>query len=251
MQIQLIRHATLWVEYQGKSILVDPMFGAAEEYPPIQNATNDRRNPLVPLPVSIEKINEPDLIIVTHLHNDHWDPEAIKSLPKETLIFCQPGDKETIHQSGFTNVTEVASSVQLSNITFDRTDGEHGTGDIGKKMGQVSGFILRANDEPTLYIAGDTIYCDKVTEALDEYQPDYTVVNAGGARFAKGDPITMTPEDVVSVCRHSPKTKVVAVHMDTINHCLDTRDDLRARLEEEKLSTRVSVPEDGECLSNE
>lgn len=249
MQIQLIRHATLWVEYKGLSILVDPMFGAAEAYPPIQNSTNERRNPLVSLPVSIEKINEPDLIIVTHLHNDHWDPEAIKSLPEKTPILCQPGDQEAIEQSGFTNVTAVASSVNRSNITFDRTDCEHGTGDIGKKMGNVSGFVLQASGEPTLYIAGDTIYCDKVTQALEEYQPDYTVVNAGGARFAIGDPITMTPEDVVSVCRQSPKTKVIAVHMDSINHCLDTRDVLRGKLEEEKLHTRVGIPEDGEWVA--
>ncbi|HEX7064541.1 MAG TPA: MBL fold metallo-hydrolase [Bacillales bacterium] len=248
MQIQLIRHATLWVEYNEKSILVDPMFGAAGIYPPIQNSTNERRNPLVSLPVSVDKMNEPDLIIVTHLHNDHWDPEAIKSLPKETPILCQPGDEETISQSGFRNVTAVESSVNLSNITFDRTDGEHGTGDIGKKMGNVSGFVLRAKDEPTLYIAGDTIYCDKVTKALDKYQPDYTVVNAGGARFAIGDPITMTPEDVVSVCRYSPKAKVIAVHMDSINHCLDTRDVVRERLKGEKLHTQVSIPKDGEWV---
>jgi hypothetical protein len=38
----------------------------------------------------------------------------------------------------------------------------------------------------------------------------------------------------------------VAVHLDTINHCLESRDDLRTRLRAEGLEDRVTVPGDGE-----
>ena len=85
-------------------------------------------------------------------------------------------------------------------------------------------------------------------DALDEYRPAVTVVNAGGARFAAGDPITMDEDDVVRVCRHAPETRVVAVHMEAINHCLTTRAALRERLEREGLAGQASIPEDGEWL---
>ncbi len=71
------------------------------------------------------------------------------------------------------------------------------------------------------------------------------VVNAGGARFLEGDPIVMTADDVVAVARHAPDARVVAVHLEAINHCPQTRADLHQRLHEEELTERVTVPEDG------
>ena len=116
-------------------------------------------------------------------------------------------------------------------------------------MGPVSGFILRAEGEPSLYIAGDTICCAEVQQILEAHRPAVTVVNAGAAQLVVGGAITMTAEDVVRVCRAAPGTQVVAVHMEAINHCLLTRADLRAALESENLSHRVRIPADGELMS--
>ncbi len=112
-------------------------------------------------------------------------------------------------------------------------------------LAPVSGFVLRDAGQPVLYIAGDTVYCDDVTAALDEHKPDVVVVNAGGARFVEGDPITMNADDVVAVARHAPDAIVVAVHLEAINHCLETRSDLHQRMHREGLRDRVAIPEDG------
>ncbi len=112
-------------------------------------------------------------------------------------------------------------------------------------MAPVSGFVLHSPDEPTLYIAGDTIWCPEVEDALTDYQPEVTVVNAGAARFVTGDPITMPDTDVAEVCHHAPETTVIAVHMEAINHCPLSRDDLQAFLDGEDLSQRVRIPADG------
>jgi len=50
---------------------------------------------------------------------------------------------------------------------------------------------------------------------------------------------------VVAVARHAPEARVVAVHMEAVNHCLLTRADLHQRLHDEGLTDRVTVPEDG------
>ncbi|MFC5452200.1 MBL fold metallo-hydrolase [Paenibacillus aestuarii] len=248
MKLQLVRHATLWLQYAGLQLLIDPMFSGAGANPPIANSTNDRRNPLVPLPLDLLTLLQPDAILVTHLHRDHWDEAAIATLPKSTPLFCQPGDEAAITSSGFTAVAPIQESFVFQGVTISRTGGQHGTGDIGVKMGQVSGFVLQAEDEPTLYIAGDTIWCEDVRQALDAYKPDVTVVNAGGAQFAVGDPITMNADDVVQCCQYAPYTRVIAVHMDTINHCLVTRADLRERLASEGLLEQVAIPEDGDWI---
>ena len=115
-------------------------------------------------------------------------------------------------------------------------------------MGPVSGFVVQSEGSPSLYVAGDTIWCEEVEEALLAHRPDVVVVNAGAARFLEGDPITMTAEDVARVCRAAPEARVSAVHMEAINHCLLTRAELAGALEEQGLAGRVEIPADGEKL---
>jgi L-ascorbate metabolism protein UlaG (beta-lactamase superfamily) len=71
-------------------------------------------------------------------------------------------------------------------------------------------------------------------------------VNAGAAQFVEGGPITMNAADVIDLAQGVPSTQVVAVHMEAINHCLLTREELRHHLRRMGLAAWVLVPEDGE-----
>ncbi len=84
-------------------------------------------------------------------------------------------------------------------------------------MGEVSGFVFSHKKE-SIYLAGDTIWCEDVKKALVKFDPKITIPNAGGAKFLTGGPITMTPDDIIKVQEKLPKTQIVAVHMDTVNH---------------------------------
>lgn len=252
MEIQLLRHATLLVTIGGRRLLVDPMLSSAGAMDPVANAGNDRRIPLVDLPLTEGELAgllvSLDAIVVTHTHRDHWDARAAELLPHNLPVFCQPTDATAIAHAGFADVRPVETVVVWEDLTIERTDGRHGTGEIGAKMGTVSGFVLRAPEEPVLYIAGDTIWCDEVDIALASHQPDAVVLNAGAAQFLVGDPITMTADDVLSVCRAVPDVQIVAVHFETVNHCRLTRDGLQEALERAGLQERVSIPWDGERL---
>ncbi|MDQ0195541.1 MBL fold metallo-hydrolase [Paenibacillus wynnii] len=250
MKLQLIRHAALWLEYGGITFLIDPMLSEHGENPPIMNTANDRRNPLVSLPGPVDTWLKPDVVLVTHLHQDHWDTAAVSSLSPDIQLLCQTGDQERIASQGFNNITAIDNGLSLGNVSLTRTSGQHGSGEIGQLMGRVSGVVFQAEGEPTLYIAGDTIWCNEVQQALDEYHPEITVVNAGGARFLNGGHITMNEQDVVDLCSYTPETAVVAVHMDAINHCLITRELLHQRLKQEQLLDRVTIPGDGEWFQH-
>ncbi|HVO43992.1 MAG TPA: MBL fold metallo-hydrolase, partial [Aggregatilineales bacterium] len=249
MDIQLLRHATLVVTVGQRRILVDPMLSRAEAMEPVANAAVIRRIPMVELPLNdaalMTLLGQLDLVIVTHTHRDHWDSRAIELLRKDLPILCQPEDVERLRSDGFTDVHAVDTYVAWDDLTVTRTGGQHGTGEIGQKMGKVSGFIFQAAGEPRLYIAGDTIWCPSVEAALALHRPDIMVVNAGAAQFLTGDPITMSAADVVQVCRACPETKVVATHMEAINHCLLTRDGLRSQVRTAGLIDRVIIPADG------
>lgn len=163
-------------------------------------------------------------------------------------MICQPCDEVALGKLGFKTVLPVADEMEHQGIEFIRIGGKHGTGLIGLKMGQVSGFVLRSQGEPTLYITGDTIWCGCVREALETLRPGVMVVNAGAAQFLNSSPITMDGADVARVCQMAPGA-VVAVHMDAVNHCLLSRDGLRADLAERGYADRVRIPRDGEVLA--
>ncbi|OWA34299.1 hypothetical protein B9G55_18455 [Saccharibacillus sp. O16] len=252
MKITLIRNATLWLEYGGLNWLIDPMFAEQGANPPIINSSNDRRNPLVPLPVSAKSLSMPDVLVLTHLHADHWDAAAASILlagrGADLPIFCQPGDRSRIAEFGFSNIQEIAETLTYEGVTLTRTSGQHGTGDIGRAMGQVSGFVWEAHGEPKLYLAGDTIWCDNVKQALDQHHPDVTVVNAGGARFNTGDPIIMNADDLLRAAHHAPYTRLAAIHMEAINHCLTLRSELMEVAQAHHLEQQLQIPADGETL---
>jgi L-ascorbate metabolism protein UlaG (beta-lactamase superfamily) len=246
MRLRLIRNATLEVRLAGQRVLVDPMLDPAGARPPVEDTEDPRRNPLVELPEPAEVVVAGlDAAIVTHLHRDHLDDTAIALLPTDVPLFAQPEDEERLRGHGFTDVRPVEHELEWDGIRIVRTPARHGTGRIGELMTPASGFLLAAPDEPVLYIAGDTIWCDEVAAVLDEHRPAAAVVNAGAARFLEGDPIVMTADDVVAVARHAPNTRVVVVHLEAINHCPLTRADLHQRLHDENLTDRVTVPEDG------
>jgi L-ascorbate metabolism protein UlaG (beta-lactamase superfamily) len=246
MRLRLIRNATLHLRLAGKCLLVDPMLDPAGARPPVEDTADPRRNPLVELPEPAEVVvNELDAAIVTHLHRDHFDDTAAELLPNDLPLFVQPEDADRVRARGFTDVRPVADLVDWEGVRITRTAGRHGTGRIGELMAPVSGFVLAAEGEPVLYVAGDTIWCDEVAAAIAEHRPAAVVVNAGAARFLEGDPIVMTADDVVTVARSAPEAHVVAVHLEAINHCPLTRADLHQRLHEEGLTERVTVPEDG------
>jgi len=227
------------------------MLAQKEAMPPIENSDNDRRIPMTDFPFSDADqqriIQQIDAVLVTHLHRDHWDQAARDILPKDTLLFCQPEDYDTLQGQGFNRIHSIDHRLIWGKLRIHRTDGRHGTGEIGQAMGPVSGFVFQYGDH-TVYLAGDTIWCPEVQHALNLWQPDWTIVNAGGAQFTEGDPITMTDNDLYEVAQTNPTTHIIAVHMDTINHCHLTREQLREALQGKGISDRIWIPEDGEVI---
>lgn len=248
MRLRLLRHATLLVESGGVRLLVDPMLSPAGSQPPVDETPNPRPNPLVELPgTPLDAVAGIGATLVSHLHSDHFDRQALGVLPRDVPVLCQPRDQPMLARAGLP-ARVVDEPVELAGVRIARTGGRHGTGAIGVEMGDVSGFVIAAEGEPTLYVAGDTIWCEEVAAAIAEHEPAVIVVNAGAARFIRGDPITMDADDVVATCRAAPDALVVAVHMEAMNHCLLTRAELLQAVADAGLHDRVRVPADGETL---
>jgi L-ascorbate metabolism protein UlaG (beta-lactamase superfamily) len=224
--VRLIRHATLVLETSAGRILVDPMLRAAGTTPPIEDTPNPQRNPLVELPVSAEEVvRDVDLCIVSHVHGDHFDD----LLPRDVPILTQPESADELRARGYTDVATSHPQIAM-------TRGRHGRDeDTVAALGPVSGWVVDG-----IYVAGDTVWCEDVERALREHEPQTVVVNAGGAHFLGGEPIVMDAGDVRRV-REATDARVVVVHLEAINHCVERRDVYRA-------IDGVVVPDDGETV---
>jgi L-ascorbate metabolism protein UlaG (beta-lactamase superfamily) len=233
--VTLVRNATVILEVSGRRLLVDPMLDDVGARPAVENTDNDRRNPLVPLPFPAEQVvADIDAALVTHLHMDHFDEAAVRHLPRDVTVFCQPEDEPRLRQLGL-NARAVADRVEFDSLQISRTSGQHGTGAVAAELGPVSGFVIE-----DVYIAGDTIWCAEVEEAIKGHRPRVAIVNGSAARFVDSAPLVMTTDDIREVVRRVPV--VVVVHLEAINHCVDTRETVRRRVPE------ALVPEDGEAV---
>lgn len=246
MQLELIRNATLKINYGGHVLLIDPYFAPRHSLP---SFTGRSPNPMTELPVSIDDILEGvELVIVSHLHTDHFDGVAKERVPKSLPILCQPGDEGSIRDAGFTNVTPLLQSTVWNGVSVTPRQGSHGLGPVVEKMGQVIGFTLEAAGEPTVYWAGDTVFYPPVAETIGQVSPDIIITHSCGARW-DGDLIVMDAEQTVAVSRLAPQAIVVATHMEALDHATITRQDLRQAAEVANLDpSRLLIPADGETL---
>lgn len=253
MKITLIRNATLYLHYGHATFLIDPFLAAKGTYPPFPHTANQHlNNPIVDLPVNIDldSLLHPDAVLLSHLHVDHFDDAAKRKLAQDQPIYTQSEkDRKEVEEAGFQHVTCIEDEMDICGVYIKRTGGQHGTGETAKRMGQVSGFVFSHPDEPTLYIAGDTIWCDEPKEVVNTSKPDVIVVNSGAAQFLEGDPITMTKEEILDVHRSQPKAQIVVCHLEAVNHCLLTRAALEAYIQEHHADQAIFVPQDGESLT--
>ena len=252
--VRLIRNATLKIQYAGKTILLDPMLG---EKGTEMSALGVNLNPRVHLtmPVS-EVLKGVDFVLLTHAHIDHYDPAAKRLISKNMPWYVQPADYDSVAvKDHFRNTTVIKENVNVGGITIIRIAGNHGRGKLGEMMGASSGYVLKADGQPTLYVMGDCVWNEVTQKAVKEHQPEYIVVNSGGAilpPMSKTDgPIIPNEAETMQIIDDCPvNTRFIAVHMDAIDHCQTTRAILRNEARDHGTDMgRLIIPEDGESIT--
>ena len=138
IRVHPVSHASFMLETPVGVIHVDPV-GGAEAY--------------AALPA-------PDLILITHEHGDHYDPETLAGLVgPETQIIANPAVFAMLPEALKANATEIANggttsfgAMSLDAIpAYNTTEGRLDFHPQGRDNGYVLGF-----DGFTIYISGDT-----------------------------------------------------------------------------------------------
>lgn len=252
MKLHHLRNATLVIETEKHVLLIDPMLGKRKTIPPFTLFRyQPKRNPLTALPKnSREILSKVTHCLITHLHPDHLDKAGEVFLKRKSIpVICSIKDEKRITQRGLT-VIQTLDYWKPQNFLDGKITGipaVHGYGFVAKLMGNVMGFFIELLNEKTIYISSDTIFTKDTEKVLTELKPDIATVACGTARLDFGQPLLMRMNDILKFAALAPR-KVFANHLEALNHCPTTREELKNALAENNLLSKTAVPNDGECV---
>lgn len=252
LKIHHIRNATMVLEMEKDVILIDPMLGGQGIMPTFTLFRHKaRKKPTVPLPENVDLIlGKVTHCLITHQHPDHIDRKAVAFLIKKNIpVTCSAKDEKAFKKRGL-NVVQSLKYWEKQGFlggTIEGIPAKHGYGFVAKPMGNVIGFYIKLPNQKSIYLSSDTIYTDSVDKILKSYKPEISVLACGAAQFDLFKQLIMNVEDILTFVKNTPG-KVIANHMEAINHCPLTRKELKRILTNNELINKVLIPEDGELM---
>lgn len=197
--IYFVGTATMLIRYAGFTLLTDPNFLHQGEYVRLGYGLRSRRltNPAIPF----EALPPYDLVLLSHLHEDHFDRRVERMLDRGTIIVTTDHAASSLTHKGFSRSMGLATWQELVvsrggvKLRITSMPGRHGPALISSLLPPVMGSLLEFLQADhlllRLYITGDTLVFDELKEIRKRYAYlDQAILHLGGTR-ALGILVTM------------------------------------------------------------
>jgi L-ascorbate metabolism protein UlaG (beta-lactamase superfamily) len=261
MQFQWLGGPTFLLEWDQFRVLTDPMFGEGPaafvmNRHPSTGATQAPIARMAPLPPA--QLDALDLVLVSHLHRDHFDAPAAERLDINLRVAVPRPDAFTLRQWGFARVWGL---VWWEYFTLEK-DGARlrvtalparhaADDDVNADMGVVNGYLIeyRAGSESyTIYWTGDTVWFDGLTVIREHSgHPDLLVPHMGavGVDGPRGR-LTLDATEATHLIDLFQPATVIPVHYHTFAHYVEPIDRLETALQATPYADRLIVLREGE-----
>jgi L-ascorbate metabolism protein UlaG (beta-lactamase superfamily) len=262
--VYFIGTATVIIRYGGITILTDPNFLHKGEYVRLGYGLRSRRrtNPAI----DIEALPPIDLVVLSHMHEDHFDRVAEAKLDKNVPIVSTRHAVAALEKAGFQrtyaldtwDALEVTSGEARLRVTS--MPGRHGPGPLAAALPPVMGSMLdfrrvradgeRVTDEARLrmYITGDTLVYDDIREIPRRYPDiDLALLHLGGTRVL-GIMLTMDDKQGVRMMQIVRPRVAVPIHYNDYTVFKSPLRDFARRAREEGLSNKIKYLKHGDTF---
>lgn len=257
--IFFVGNATVILRYAGFTILTDPNFLHAGDHVHLGYGLTARRltNPAIEL----HELPDIDLVVLSHLHEDHFDRVVAKQLDPMLPIATTVQAAKRLRQMGFRHTIPVAhwQSVRFekgtARLTLTGMPGRHGPGPLAKLLPPVMGSLLEfapADVDTTfrLYVSGDTLVHEDLREIPKRVQPpiDVALLHLGGTRVL-GIYVTMDGRQGVELIRILQPNRVIPIHFDDYSRFKSPLSDFAKEADAAGFSNRVHYLMRGETYA--
>lgn len=252
--IVFVGTATVILRHAGFTILTDPNFLHAGDHVHLGYGLTSERltNPAIEL----EDLPPLDLVVLSHLHEDHFDRLVAEKLDKALPILTTPHAADGLAKLGFRaargvprwEAVDVEKGEGLLRLTA--MPARHGpplvAGLLPDTMGSLLDFPGPAGRDLRVYITGDTLVYDDLREIPKRYPDiDLMLIHLGGTRVV-GVLVTMDGRQGVEALQIVMPGQAIPIHFDDYTVFKSPLSDFLREVERAGLSSRVRTLAQGE-----
>lgn len=213
-RIYWLGHSAMLVQMDGKTMLIDPMFGRSPS--PLPFAKNERFSE--DLPFLIEELPEIDVVLLTHDHYDHLDYVSIQAIKNKVALFIVPlGVGSHLQRWGVesTRIVECdwGDEYKLGTWTFACTPARHFSGrSLNDRNATLWASWVVIGETDRLFFSGDSGYGPHFKEIGEAYGPfDFAAIECGQYDERWPD-IHMQPSETAIAFHDLGADKMLPIH---------------------------------------
>ncbi|MBF4562258.1 MBL fold metallo-hydrolase [Microbacterium sp. VKM Ac-2870] len=244
--LTLVGGPTAILEYAGIRLLTDPTFDAPGDYPSGAVTLHKLTGPAL----TADEVGGIDVVLLSHdQHPDNLDAAGRAFLPRAGAVLSTPTASARIPG---VHGLEAWQTSTVGDVEITAVPALHGPEGAEELSGPVTGFVLRAPDQPVVYVSGDNASPALVADIVDCVGPvDIAVLFTGAAnvgRFGDSD-LTLNARTAVEAARALGEAVIVPVHAEGWHHFSETRERLEREFAYAGLADRLLVPAAGVPLA--
>jgi L-ascorbate metabolism protein UlaG (beta-lactamase superfamily) len=247
--ITFVGTATVIIRYAGLTIMTDPNFLHAGDHVHLGYGLTSKRltNP------AIELGNLPpiDLIVLSHMHEDHFDRYVQRNLDRNIPIVTTLAAAQILGELGFLKLYPLGTwetfTVEKGDAALDitSTPGRHGPPVVAKLLPEVMGSILDfaskgRPEQYRMYISGDTMVFKDIHEIPKRYPGVHlALLHLGGTRLLGLVTVTMDAKEGVEMMRIIVPEKAIPIHYNDYDVFKSPLSDFAKEIEQAGLKDRI------------
>ena len=222
--VQFIGTATVLIRYQGFTILTDPNFLHKGDHVHLGYGITSERltNPAL----NLDQLPPIDLVVLSHMHEDHFDKLVQEKLDKNVPIVTTKEAARALADIGFERTYGLGTWDRIdvekgeARLRITAAPGRHGKVGMQALLPSVMGSVLdfgpnTATPSYRMYISGDTLIYDDL-KTIPQHFPgvDLALLHLGGTRILGVFKVTMDGKDGVKLLQIIQPKKAIPIHYD-------------------------------------